>query len=495
MEDLQAQTRRRFRPPLLTLLLLLAGAWLRWRALALDQRLAPDEAFFSTFARAAAIKGDWWLSGPLDKPPLALYANALAQVFVGPSELAARLPNALAGILLLPLIFALTRDLYRHHARALPLLALLLASFSPVLVASSANAITDGLMLTALTAAFWLALRNRPGRSGLALGIAFACKQQAILALPLVLWGISQSAPFSWRRLLRLGGALALCATLLLLWDSARPGIGIHALAISNNDPRALAAVTALPNRLVQWTVHAADLLWPGWPGALLLLAATLPFFRFASGAPSGSRGRQDLTLALFAGAYSLLHVVPAVPLYARYLLLTMPALFPLCARGLLICLHKLRISLKLQGHYLRLALLPVVIALLLLQPMREPDPNAGIDRLGAWLAAKPVATVIYDRWLGWQLGYYLGVWHDKRLTWYPEPAALLRDAVRLREFGPRYFPAPAEQDLTLWLRPLQEAGFVVNLAWQQEDYVAWRLDPPWRLESECPSPEREAPD
>ncbi len=495
MEDPPAQPGRRHRPSLPTLLLLLAGVWLRWRALALDQRLAPDEAFFSTFARAAAIKGDWWLSGPLDKPPLALYANALAQVFVGPSELAARLPNALAGILLLALIFALTRDLCRHHARSLPLLALLLASCSPVLVNSSANAMTDGLMLTALTMAFWLALRNRPGHSGLALGVAFACKHQAILALPMVLWGLSRSAPFSWRRLLRLGTSLALCAILLLLWDSARPGISVHALAISNNDPRAPAAVTALPNRLVEWTGHAADLLWPGRPGALLLLAAILPALRFAKGASSKPGRRQDLTLALFAGACSLLQVVPAIPLYARYLLITAPALFPMCARGLHICLHKLQIGLRLPGHYLRLALLPVTMTLLLLQPMRGPDPNAGIDELGAWLAAKPVATVIYDRWLGWQLGYYLGVWHDKRLTWYPEPAPLLRDAVRLCEFGPRYLPAPVQQDVTSWLQPLQEAGFVVRLAWQQEGYVAWQLDPPWRLASQCPSPGSQAPD
>ena len=47
--------------------------------------------------------------GPLDKTPLALYANALAQAALGPLELAARLPGALAGILLLPLLFVLTR--------------------------------------------------------------------------------------------------------------------------------------------------------------------------------------------------------------------------------------------------------------------------------------------------------------------------------------------------------------------------------------------------
>lgn len=495
MEDAPARGRRRHGPTPLALLLLLAGAWLRWRALLLDQRLTPDEAFFSTFARAAAVKGDWWLSGPLDKPPLALYANALAQAALGPSELAARTPNALAGILLLPLIYALTRDLYRHHSSSLPLVALLLAACSPFLVASSANALTDGLLLTALAAAFWLALRNRPGWSGLLSGLALAAKHQALLALPLVLWAACRCAPSSWRVLRRFGVSLALCIVLLQLWDTARPGIGIHTLAIGNNDPGGLATIADLPGRLATWTAHAAQLFWPGWPGALLLLVAVLPVLRVPGEVTSRSRRQQDLALALFAGAYSLLHVLPAIPLYGRYFLLAMPALYPLCARGLHICLFRLQTVLDLPGRFLRPALLPILAALLLLQPPPEPDPHTGIDELGAWLAAKPVATVVYDRWLGWQLGYYLGVWHDKRLTWYPDPEPLARDALRLCEFGPRYFPAPANQDMTPWLRPLQRAGFAVSLAWQQDGYVAWQLDPPWRQKSDCPQANQDPPD
>ena len=41
--------------------------------------------------------------------------------------------------------------------------------------------------------------------------------------------------------------------------------------------------------------------------------------------------------------------------------------------------------------------------------------------RLARHLNGKPVATVIYDPWLGWELGYYLGVWHDKRRVHYPD--------------------------------------------------------------------------
>ena len=279
------------------------------------------------------------------------------------------------------------------------------------------------------------------------------------------------------------------------MWDAARPGIGVHALAISNNDPGGLASIADSPGRLATWTAHAAQLFWPGWPGALFLLLAALPVLQVTRAATPRFARRQDLALALFAGAYSLLHVLSAIPLYGRYLLLATPALAPLCARGLHLCLSRLRTGLDLPGRSLRLLLLFILATLLLLQPLPGPDPHAGIDGLGAWLAAKPVATVVYDRWLGWQLGYYLGVWHDKRLTWYPHPEPLARDALRLCEFGPRYFPAPAERDMTPWLLPLQEAGFAVNLAWQQDGYVAWRLDPPWRKESECPQANQGPPD
>ncbi|MFQ3673365.1 MAG: hypothetical protein SNJ83_07200, partial [Aggregatilineales bacterium] len=52
-----------------------------------DRRFHPDEAFFMTFAREAAVKGDWWLSGPLDKPPLTIYAHAALLALIGTDTL------------------------------------------------------------------------------------------------------------------------------------------------------------------------------------------------------------------------------------------------------------------------------------------------------------------------------------------------------------------------------------------------------------------------
>ena len=94
--------------------ILLLGIGIRVHTLAQDIRLEPDEAWFSTFAREAAINGGWWLPGPLDKTPLAIYANALAQVFVGDSEFAARLPGFFASILLMPVMVAAARAWYQR---------------------------------------------------------------------------------------------------------------------------------------------------------------------------------------------------------------------------------------------------------------------------------------------------------------------------------------------------------------------------------------------
>jgi 4-amino-4-deoxy-L-arabinose transferase-like glycosyltransferase len=102
-----------------------------------------------------------------------------------------------------------------------------------------------------------------------------------------------------------------------------------------------------------------------------------------------------------------------------------------------------------------------------------------GIDILADYLNSKPVATVIYDHWLGWELGYYMGVWNNKRRVYYPTPEALARDALALDEIGARYFPVPAEVDASVWLTALREAGFGVAEVYRLERFVVYELMPP----------------
>ena len=96
------------------------------------------------------------------------------------------------------------------------------------------------------------------------------------------------------------------------------------------------------------------------------------------------------------------------------------------------------------------------------------------------FLSGQPVATVIYDHWLGWQLDYYLGVWHDKRRVYYPSPQALVADALRLCENGTRYFPVPRGQPHQVWLEALEQAGFGIRTALETEYFRVYGLTPPW---------------
>ena len=442
---------------IIALLILLAGCWLRFAALARDLRFHPDEALFSTFARGAALNGDWWLPGPLDKTPLALYVNAIAQIFIGDTEFAARLPGTLASILLLAVIYAVARRLSGTPAA---LIALGIAAASPFALAFSATALTDGLMLLALALALWLALRGEGLAAGLWLGVGFACKQQALYYVPLVLLLGLLGQRF---RLVRFTAGLMSVILLVILWDHLRGETSIFVLAAANNTPGGLISAGELLPRLRDWLIFASELLGPAWLTALLGSAALILSLRRVT--------TPGLLLAAYSAAYFGLHWLVAFNTYDRYLLLLLPPLIWLAASGL--------------AHLPRRAWL---IPLLLIGGLQATQTRlndggtyyTGIDEVAAYLNAQPVAAVIYDHWLGWELDYYLGEWHDKRRVYYPEPAALVRDALALCEYGARYFPVPRTAPVGPWLAALENAGFAVATGFSNPRFVVYTLSPPW---------------
>lgn len=460
-------------PRLSILLILLLGIALRLHSLGADLRLQPDEAFFSTFARAAAIKGDWFLPGPLDKPPLAIYANALAQVYVGDNELAARLPGTIAGILLLPLVY--TSAMHIYGSRKTARWAMLLTALSPLLLRYTATAYTDGPMLLCVSLALVQILRGRGFSSGLWLGLGLSAKAQALFYMPLLLAiaGIDTRSP---RRILRLLAGFALVAAVLLLWDGQRPGVSVFTLAAEHNNPARLIAAEEILPRLIAWLDHVALIFGPPWLTTLLLAGALLLFvWRVVRRAAT----TMDLLLSGFVLIYALLHWLLAFDSYERYLLPLLPVLILLLARALTLLRYQT-------------AALILVAALLLPGSWQavnsSSDEYRGIDDLATYLNTTPVATVIYDHWLGWELGYYLGPWHDKRMVYYPTPEALVRDALLLDEIGPRYLTAPAYIAVDPWLAALREAGFEVQVSYRNSNFIAYQLLPPWaRLSSAAP--------
>ncbi len=474
-------------------MLLLVGVGLRWHALIHDVRFHPDEALFSTFARSAAVKGDWLLPGALDKPPLAIYANALSQVLVGQSEFAARLPGTLASILLMALIYALAKSLYPakegQNIASVPNLALLLMACSPFAIAFSATALTDGLMLTCMVAALWLVMRGNWGGSGLWLGLAFASKTQGLFYLPLILLLGYFSAAMHSRKsslitLLRFAAGFGSVVLMLLLWDSARPEVSIFTLATINNDPGRLIRANEILPRLTAWVGYVSQMLGDGWLTALLLSIAGIGVLYRLVRQARQPQTIVDVLLCAYLLGYGWLHWLVAFNTYDRYLLPILPVLILLAARGLnmLVC--------WLTSSFAKALLMIFLGAALLLggfQASRggfvinqEGELYRGIDQVADYLNQQPVATVIYDHWLGWELDYYLGVWHDKRRVYYPTPRALVVDALQLCEIGTRYFVAPIREAHYVWLEALEQAGFEVSVALETSGFRVYGLIPPW---------------
>ena len=458
------------------LVLLFAGL-LHFPALTLDQRFLPDEAFFMTFARRAAVQGEWLLPGALDKPPLSIYLSAMSMSFIGNTrdadgvlhldvyvgEFAGKLPNGLGAVLAVALMMRLCVQVGGGNRGAL--LAGLLAACSPYLLMYGASAFTDMGLLCFALAALSCGLAGRWAGAGTLLGLAFCCKPQAVFVLPLLLMllMLRRAARTAWLRMLL---SMLLVCGLLLLWDAARPETSIFQLAAANNLTAELfAQPTVWWSRLSTWLAAAGWLLGPPLISGSMLAVV-------ASNWRNEPNRRLVLALLAIAAATIAVHTLLNLNLYARYLLLIMPPLVLMVACSVA-GMRRLRIL---------VAILAALGALWTVQqgnPLEEPrSQHAGIDALAEYLNRKPVATVVYDPWLGWQLDYYLGVWHDKRRVHQPTAQALAAAAAALDERGFRYFVAPFDKPYATWLAALPALGFVVELDFQSENYRAWRLTP-----------------
>lgn len=458
-------------------LILLFACLLQFHNLTLDDRFLPDEALFMTFARRAAVQGEWMLPGALDKPPLSIYLSAISMSLVGNTsdadgvlrldahvgEFAGKLPNALLAVLAVALMMRLCAQV--GGADRDTLLAGLLAAGSPCLLVYGASAFTDMSLLCFALSAISCGLARRWAWSGALMGLAFWCKPQALFVLPLLLTlpMLRRAARPAWLRMLLM--MLPVCG-LLLLWDAARPETSIFQLAAANNLTADILAHPAIWwARLLAWLDAAGWLLGPPLISGILLAAALYNW---------RNRQNRHLLFALFACVVGFIacHTILNLNLYARYLLLILPALVLLVARSIA-GMRRLRIV---------IVILAVSGALWTIQqgsPLEDArSQHAGIDALAEYLNSKPVATVVYDPWLGWQLDYYLGAWHDKRRVHHPTAQALAADAAALDERGFRYFVAPVEESTESWLAALKALGFAVELDFQSENYLAWRLDP-----------------
>jgi 4-amino-4-deoxy-L-arabinose transferase-like glycosyltransferase len=163
----------------------------------------------------------------VNKPPLGLWVQAASAELFGFSALSVLLPQALAGVLSVALLYALVRRAWGPLAA---LVAALVLACMPISVATSRHNTVDSLLVLVLLAAAWAVSRaSETGRlrwllaAAAAVGLGFNVKMAAAyLVLPAFGPLYLLAAPRPRRvRLVQLGTAAAVLVGVSLVWVAA----------------------------------------------------------------------------------------------------------------------------------------------------------------------------------------------------------------------------------------------------------------------------------
>ncbi len=144
--------------------------------------VVDDESYYGRAAVSFA-NGDVFLHRvDVDKPPLAMQAFGVALAIFGRSEMALKLPNALALAVLLIVVFLLGKELF---GGAVGLLAAGLLATSPFLARVGIGAMLDPFAASLLFCSLLLAVRGRRFGAGVFAGLALCTRQMAAAFVPL----------------------------------------------------------------------------------------------------------------------------------------------------------------------------------------------------------------------------------------------------------------------------------------------------------------------
>ena len=419
----------------------------------LDNRFHPDEALYGYWGLLIGRGLDPWLAtAPVYKPPLLPYLVAGAQVLLGNSEFAVRVPGLAAGTLMVPLVAALARSLYR--GRWLTVAATMGVALSPFAILFSATSFTDPLMVTLGLGACVAAARGRPGWAGLWAGLACATKQTGLAWLPLlVLVQTSNRSRQSLQSLVfglfRLMFTILMVFGLMFAWDAVRVAQGAESfwrMGVSGYGGLRLIWPRELWGRLRGWAEQARYLF--ASPVVNTALAVGLPTmaWRAATRQRNMRESFIDLSLVSFSLVYLLFHWLLAFPIWDRYLLPLVPVLAVLLARFLSLAIRRSPFAIR---HSL-FAILLISLAFPAWTATRSRyalggDHGAydGIDEVTAFLSQLSDGAVVYQHWLGWHYDYHL---FDAPvyLAYWPTPAWLARDVLAFGGREPRYVTFPS---------------------------------------------------
>ncbi len=155
---------------------------------------------WKNFFFAAAEPGG---SVTVDKPPLGLWIETAFAYVLGVNGIAVSLPNILAGVFSIPLIYHLTK---KYFGPLSGIVAALTYVFTPVVLAADRNNTIDGMLVFSLLLAAWAFIKaTDTGKfrfliiGSVIVGLGFNIKMlQAYLALPALLLMFLFGSHLSW---------------------------------------------------------------------------------------------------------------------------------------------------------------------------------------------------------------------------------------------------------------------------------------------------------
>lgn len=438
---------------------LLVAAALRYVVWAADFPLHHDEALYGYWARLIVSGRDpLLLTAWVDKPPFVLYVLAGALGTLGVSERALRLPGMIASLATIACTWGLARRLYDGRTA---LVSATLLAMAPFAILFAPTAFTDPWLTLWLLAATWAAVAGRPFWAGVAVGLAIASKQQGVLAAPLVVLLVAAgeqraprqpAPPRGWpgQALRRLAVALlgfALIFVPVTWWDTLRwakrPSFWDRSLTTYGG--LGWVPPAAWPERAADWAQVMGY-----WFAAPALTALICGLALYAALRERRAQ-RVGLLLALFAASYLVFHLVITFQPWDRYLLPLLPFVCVLAGRGMVLLYASAATAWPdaRRGLAARVVRHLVVIGLLVglgwaagrgaagrLPVGSDHGAYAGLDRVVDFFRQQPDDTIIYDRWLGWHLDFYLFAAPQER-RWWGSGWKLADDAARTYREAP----------------------------------------------------------
>ncbi len=295
--------------------------------------LNDDESYYGDGA-AAFADGDVMLHKfDTDKPPLAFQTFGLMLLLFGRTEMALKLPSALALAALLIIVYLLGKEIF---GKAAGVLAAGLLATSPYLARVGIGAMTDALAIMFLLGALLYAVRGRLWGAGFCVAWALCTRQMAVLFLPIPFlagWLIPEPRQPLWPLIKRYCWGLFWPSLWLCLWSGLFEMKRFDWFWSEVWGGHVVEGGAKLSPwvRLDYWFGQFADdfFLSPRlWQAAAGCAVALVAFRLLRRGQPEPLSRPAKNTLWLAAGAalyYPLIHTAIGIPLYDRMVFPALP--------------------------------------------------------------------------------------------------------------------------------------------------------------------------